>query len=63
MTFGDCPRQMFSELFGLLVGVDQEWSSQGVMGEEVACLAYYTHGVYSDENNLGSLATESVREK
>ena len=29
MTFGDCPRQMFSELFGLLVGVEEEWSSPG----------------------------------
>jgi hypothetical protein len=29
ITFGSCPRQMFSELFGLLVGLDSEWLAQG----------------------------------
>ena len=28
MTFGDAERPMFSELFGLLVGVDDEWRAQ-----------------------------------
>ena len=25
MTFGDVPRPMFSELFGPLIGLDEEW--------------------------------------
>lgn len=40
MTFGDCPRQMFSELFGLLVGVDREWSSQGASRQEIELTAF-----------------------
>ena len=40
MTFGDCPRQMFSELFGLLVGVDQEWSFQGASRQEIELTAF-----------------------
>lgn len=40
LTFEDSPRQMFSELFGLLVGVDQEWSSQGASRLEIELTAF-----------------------
>ena len=40
MTFGDCPRQMFSELFGLLVGVEAEWSAQGASRQEIELTAF-----------------------
>jgi uroporphyrinogen-III decarboxylase len=40
LSFGDCPRQMFSELFGLLVGVDAEWRAQGATAEELALTAF-----------------------
>jgi hypothetical protein len=29
MTFGKVERQMFVEMFGLLVGLDKEWLKQG----------------------------------
>ena len=35
ITFGECRRQMFSELFGLLVGLDGEWRAQGATPEEL----------------------------
>jgi uroporphyrinogen-III decarboxylase len=35
ITFGTCPRQMFSELFGLLVGLDGEWRAQGASPDEI----------------------------
>jgi uroporphyrinogen-III decarboxylase len=35
VTFGPCRRQMFSELFGLLVGLDKEWRAQGATAEEL----------------------------
>lgn len=35
VTFGSCERQMFCELFGLLVGLDREWRDQGATAEEL----------------------------
>ena len=35
MTFAECRRQMFSELFGLLIGLEEEWLSQGARREEI----------------------------
>lgn len=35
VTFGSCERQMFCELFGLLVGLDKEWRDQGATPEEL----------------------------
>jgi hypothetical protein len=35
MTFGGIERQMFVELFGPLVGLDQEWRNQGATQEEL----------------------------
>lgn len=40
MTFNHIDRQMFVELFGLLVGVDQEWRGQGASEEEIALTAF-----------------------
>ncbi|MBT9145873.1 MAG: Uroporphyrinogen decarboxylase [candidate division WS2 bacterium] len=40
MTFGKIERQMFSELFGLLVGLEEEWLTQGASREEVELVAF-----------------------
>jgi uroporphyrinogen-III decarboxylase len=40
MTFGRPGRAMFVELFGLLVGLDREWRSQGATGEEIDLTAF-----------------------
>ena len=31
----DCSRQMFVELFGLLVGLEEEWIEQGATDNEI----------------------------
>ncbi len=36
MTFGRCERQMFSELFGFLPQVQEEWTAQGASPEELS---------------------------
>lgn len=40
MTFGRVERPMFVELFGRLVGVEQEWRSQGATQEEIDLTAF-----------------------
>ena len=40
MTFGDMDRQMFSELFGPLIGLDAEWRSQGASENEITMTAF-----------------------
>ncbi len=40
VTFRSCERQMFSELFGLLVGLDQEWMAQGASSDERTLQAF-----------------------
>ena len=40
ITFGACPRQMFSELFGLLVGLDQQWAARGASADELTLEAF-----------------------
>ena len=40
ITFGECRRQMFSELFGLLVGLDKEWRTQGATTGELDLTAF-----------------------
>jgi uroporphyrinogen-III decarboxylase len=40
MTFEKSDRQMFSELFGPLVGLEEEWLSQGAAREEIELTAY-----------------------
>ena len=40
MTFADSRRQMFSELFGLMVGVEAEWISQGASRGETDLIAF-----------------------
>lgn len=40
MTFGHAERPMFAELFGLLVGVDDEWRSQGASDAEISLEAF-----------------------
>ena len=36
MTFHHPERPMFSELFGLLIGLDEEWKRDGATPEELA---------------------------
>jgi uroporphyrinogen-III decarboxylase len=40
MTFGQCERPMFVELFGPLVGLEQEWIAQGASADEVDLSAF-----------------------
>ncbi len=40
MTFGAFDRQMFVELFGLLIGLDEEWKAQGASKDELALTAF-----------------------
>lgn len=40
MTFGTVNRQMFVELFGPLVGLEQEWRTQGATREEIDLVAF-----------------------
>ncbi len=40
MTFGKVERQMFVELFGPLVGLEQEWAAQGATPEEIDLTAF-----------------------
>jgi uroporphyrinogen-III decarboxylase len=40
MTFGGGTRPMFVELFGLMVGVEEEWRQQGATDDEVNLLAF-----------------------
>lgn len=40
MTFGETERQMFSELFGPLVGLEEEWLAQGASREEIELTAF-----------------------
>lgn len=40
MTFQACERQMFVELFGPLVGLEEEWKAQGATEEELNLTAF-----------------------
>jgi len=40
MTFGAAERPMFVELFGLLVGLEEEWRQQGASAEEIDLTAF-----------------------
>lgn len=40
MTFGHIDRQMFVELFGPLVGLEQEWRAQGATEDEISLVAF-----------------------
>jgi uroporphyrinogen-III decarboxylase len=40
MTFGKVERQMFVEMFGLLVGLDKEWLKQGASKDELGLEAF-----------------------
>ncbi|MCX7037644.1 MAG: hypothetical protein NT005_00620 [Spirochaetes bacterium] len=40
LTFGRVDRQIFVELFGPLVGLEDEWRSQGAREEEVSLEAF-----------------------
>jgi uroporphyrinogen-III decarboxylase len=40
MTFGEASRQMFVELFGPLVGLEEEWRAQGATDDEIALTAF-----------------------
>jgi len=48
MTFGPSPRPMFTELFGPLIGLEDEWRAQGATAEELSLHAfdwdYVPHG-------------------
>lgn len=40
MTFGDFPRPMFVEIFGLLIGLEAEWRAQGATQQEIDLSAF-----------------------
>ena len=40
MTFGQFERQMFVELFGPLIGLDEEWRGQGASADELSLVAF-----------------------
>ena len=40
MTFGETRRPMFVELFGPLIGLDQEWREQGASARELSLDAF-----------------------
>jgi uroporphyrinogen-III decarboxylase len=40
MTFGNVERQMFVELFGPLIGLEDEWKAQGATQEEIDLVAF-----------------------
>jgi len=40
MTFGDFPRPMFVELFGPLIGLDDQWRAQGAGEDEINLTAF-----------------------
>ena len=40
MTFGPCDRPMFCELFGPLIGLEEEWRAQGATQEELDLVAF-----------------------
>ena len=40
MTFGDFERVMFCELFGPLIGLPEEWKSQGARNEEIEMVGF-----------------------
>ena len=40
MTFGDAKRPMFSESFGTLIGLDDEWRQQGASENEINLSAF-----------------------
>lgn len=40
MTFGNVKRQMFVELFGPLIGLEDEWLNQGASDEEIKLTAF-----------------------
>lgn len=40
MTFGSVERQMFVELFGPLVGLEEEWRAQGATEDEIAMVGF-----------------------
>lgn len=51
MTHGDVERPMFTSLFGPLVGVDQQWRSQGAAEDEIDLSAFEWD--YVNEINCG----------
>ena len=53
MTFGQAPRPMFCELFGLLIGLEDEWRTQGATQDEINLTAFDFDSVklvYCDAN-------------
>ncbi len=53
MTFGDPPRAMLVELFGPLVGLEEEWGAQGASEEELSLEAFdfdYVRRVWAPAN-------------
>jgi uroporphyrinogen-III decarboxylase len=59
MTFGDADRPMFSELFGPLVGLPEEWRAQGASQDEIDLVAFdWDYVSYIDcGGNCGAFGT------
>ncbi|MDQ1326853.1 MAG: hypothetical protein QG641_133 [Candidatus Poribacteria bacterium] len=67
MTFGHFERQMFVELFGPLIGLDEEWRSQGATQDEIDMIAFdwdYVPitGCGGNTGPIGGLKTQTIEE-
>lgn len=73
MTFGAAPRPMFTELFGPLVGLADEWRAQGASEDEISMVAFdwdyvpnafcggYTWGIGPDPVTISENSEELVQ--
>jgi hypothetical protein len=67
MTFGHFERQMFVELFGPLIGLDEEWRSQGATQDEIDMIAFdwdYVPitGCGGNTGPIGGLKTQTIED-
>lgn len=67
MTFGHAPRPMFSELFGPLIGLDEEWRAQGASDDEINMIGFdWDYVPYVDCGGVcgafGTPATEVIED-
>jgi uroporphyrinogen-III decarboxylase len=67
MTFSHVERQMFVELFGTLIGLDEEWQSQGATQDEIDMIAFDwdyvpATGCGGNTGAIGGLKTQTIEE-
>ena len=52
MTFGRSDRQMFVELFGPLIGLEEEWKKQGATEAQINMTAFDWDYAFESKNQL-----------